>query len=101
MEEIKEIRKHRVGTVTLGLTLIIFGSVYLLRLFIPGLMLDPIVHMWPAALIILGAEVLFAGIGKKDFVIDKASVFLVFLEVFFLFGMAAAETILKYMEAAI
>ncbi len=101
MEEIKEIKKHRVGTVTLGLTLMIFGTVYLLRLFFPALPLEPIVHLWPAALIILGAEILLAGVGKRDFVIDKASVFLVFLEVFFLFGMAAAETVLRYMETAI
>ena len=101
MEETKEIRRHRVGTITLGLTLMIFGIVYLLRLFIPDMPLEPIIHIWPAVLVILGAEVLFAGIGKKDFVIDKASVILLFLKVFFLFGMAAAETILKYMEAAI
>ncbi|MCR4585422.1 MAG: hypothetical protein K5686_06810 [Lachnospiraceae bacterium] len=101
MEEIKEVRKHRVGTVTLGLTLMIFGSLYLLRLFIPALPVEPVVHLWPAALIILGAEVLFAGIGRKEFVIDRASVFLVFLEVIFLFGMAAAETILRYMESVI
>ncbi len=100
MEQKTEIITHRVGTVTLGITLVLFGMVYLLRMLIPSIPLRPILDLWPAVMIILGAEVLLAAAGKKEFIMDKASIFLLFLEVFFLFGMAGAEIVLEYIERA-
>ncbi len=93
-EEKRGGRVHRVGTVSLGLTLIGFGIAYLLRLILPDLQMLQILQYWPAIMIVLGTEVLLAGIGKRDFVIDKAAVVLMFLVVFFLFGMAGAEFVL-------
>ena len=97
-EEKRGGRVHRVGTVSLGLTLIGFGIAYLLRLILPDLQMLQILQYWPAIMIVLGTEVLLAGIGKRDFVIDKAAVVLMFLVVFFLFGMAGAEVVLTQLS---
>ncbi|MBP3205708.1 MAG: hypothetical protein J6M66_09855 [Lachnospiraceae bacterium] len=87
----QEEKIHRVGTVSLGIVLVGFGIAFLIRLLYPGLAAEQILQWWPVIMIVLGAEVLLAGIGKKNFVIDKAAVVLLFLVVFFLFGMAGAE----------
>lgn len=97
-ERIEEGKVHRVGTISLGIALIGFGVAYLIRLFFPQVAVEQILHYWPVIMIVLGVEVLLAGIGKQDFVIDKAAVVLLFLVVFFLFGMAGAEFVLTRLE---
>ncbi|MBR1852162.1 MAG: hypothetical protein IJ794_03145 [Lachnospiraceae bacterium] len=89
---------HRVGTISLGIMLIGFGVAFLMRLFFPLLSAQQILRYWPAVMIVLGTEVLLAGSGKQDFVVDKAAVILMFLVLFFLFGMAGAEFVLMHFE---
>ena len=52
-------RQRRIGTVTLGLTLVAFGVLFLVHSF--GGVLDCILifHFWPAILVVLGVEILF------------------------------------------
>ena len=52
-------RQRRIGTVTLGLTLVAFGVLFLVHIF--GGVLDYILifHFWPAILVVLGVEILF------------------------------------------
>lgn len=89
---------HRVGTITLGITLVGFGAAYLMRLFFPELPLSLLVHLWPASMILLGIEVLFAGFSRREFVMDKGAVVLLFFLVFFLCLMAGGEYIMEHTE---
>lgn len=80
---------HRVGTVTFGCCLILFGVLFLSRLFIPTLPLDFVFRLWPCMFIILGIEILLANGGKKaEFVYDKTAIFLMI--VLFIFAMCLA-----------
>jgi len=90
-EVLPEVRPRRVGTISLGISLVGFGIVYLLRIFWSTFSVVEVIRFWPVLLIILGTEILLAGIGKKEFVIDKASVILLFLSIGFVYCLAVAQ----------
>jgi len=86
-------RTHRVGTVTLGCILIIFGILFLLRLILPALSYEFIFQLWPSMLIMLGVEVLIANMRseKVEFIYDKGAVFLMIMLSLFALFMAAVD----------
>ncbi|MBQ8821710.1 MAG: hypothetical protein IJZ82_03640 [Lachnospiraceae bacterium] len=87
MDKVKYV--HRVGTVTFGCCLILFGVLFLSRLFIPAFPIDFVFRLWPCMFIILGIEVLLANAGKNaEFVYDKTAI--VLMIVLFLFAMCLA-----------
>ena len=51
---------RRVGTLTAGVMLIVFGVLFFLQLFVNAITLRLIVSLWPVNLILLGAEVLLS-----------------------------------------
>lgn len=57
---------RRVGTFTLGISLIVFGVLIFLHTFIPTLTFPFIFSLWPIILILLGLEVMAAFIINKD-----------------------------------
>ncbi|MDR1927622.1 MAG: DUF5668 domain-containing protein [Oscillospiraceae bacterium] len=87
--------KH-IGVLTLGVTLVVFGLLFLLRQFFPSMDYIAVLHYWPVALILLGIEILFSALVKqKDGAqrpkVDGLSVFLLFLVLGFSAVMAALE----------
>jgi len=80
-------RTHRVGTITLGITLIIFGAAYLMHLFFPTLSYYNIMKAWPIILILLGIEVILTAVKTPDDTpqpqYDKAAVFLIAMLILF------------------
>lgn len=93
-------RVHRVGTITFGCVLILFGILFITHMFLPDLTYGIIFRLWPCIFILLGIEVLLSNIRLKDttFVYDKASVFLLIVLAFFAICMAGVETAMKYHE---
>lgn len=91
MERESKIRTHRVGTVTAGLSMIAFGVLFLLHLFIDALSYRFIFGLWPVMLIGLGLELLLANFMTKQIIYDKAAVFLLVCMTFFVRAMAAAD----------
>lgn len=89
-------RQRRIGTVTLGLTLVAFGVLFLVHIF--GGVLDYILifHFWPAILVVLGVEILFytlispTGNEKYDF----GALVILFLLTGFTMCMAGADWLL-------
>lgn len=78
-------RTHKVGTLTLGLMLILFGVLFLVHLFGGLLSYRLIFDLWPVVFICLGGEVLLSIIPKTEvkFQLDgKAVVLLVILMLF-------------------
>lgn len=93
-------RIHRVGTFTLGIVLIIFGTLFMLNMFFPGMDYVFIFRLWPIMLISLGFEILIANMrstkSKIDFVYDKGAVLLMIILSFFSMSMAAIDFSMRY-----
>lgn len=91
-------RTHKVGTVTLGIILVLFGSLFLAHIFIPTLTYDTIWHLWPCALISLGIEVLLSTFQPEKARYDGWGIVLVFLITIFSMCMAGIEWIFHYWD---
>ena len=90
-ENVKEVRTHRVGSITLGSALVLFGILFLVHLFVPVLTYEIIFHIWPCIFILLGIEILLANRKKNvEFVYDGKAVFLTITLTFFSMLMAGA-----------
>ncbi|WP_234123613.1 LiaI-LiaF-like domain-containing protein [Clostridium hydrogenum] len=94
------IRGHMVGTFTAGLVLVIFGVLYLLKIFFPNMNYYFIVSLWPLILIFIGIEIIVAYVinkGEKVKYDTGAVILLVFLSCFAM-GMALMQFIIEHPE---
>lgn len=91
-------RTHRVGSVTTGLCLIVFGILLLLHSLFDIIGYQTILSFWPVILIGLGLELLLSTIFQKTVVYDKGAVFLMILMAFFAIGMAVTEVCIEMTE---
>ena len=83
---------HRVGTITLGVTMISIGVIYLLQLFLHILDYMWIWKLWPVIFIMLGVEILVSNVRSGgQFIYDKAGIVLIFVLSGFAFLMAVLE----------
>lgn len=97
MDEKKTIRLHRVGSVTFGCVLVVFGILCLLHGFLPAISYEIIFHLWPCILIFLGIEILIASAkGTTRFVYDKTAVILLFIVTFFVMAMASVDFAIEH-----
>ena len=90
-------RPRAVGTLTLGVALVIFGVFFLANTIIGSMPYEFIFMLWPAVLILLGAEVLLAHALNRE---EKAkfsgvSIFLLALLVVFALGMGTIGYVLQ------
>lgn len=89
-------KTHRVGTITLGIMLICFGILFLLRIFISTLSYGFIFQLWPVIFIFLGIEILIANTQKTEKLFyDPASFILLFVLSIFAIGMAITEFVMN------
>lgn len=87
---------HRVGTITFGCTLIIFGVLFLLHMIVPSFGYEFIFRLWPCILIFLGIEILVGHYKEgSTFVYDKASIFLLVVLSFFSLVMASIDYLVQ------
>lgn len=86
-------KQRRVGTLTLGGVLIMYGVAFLLHSFIEGISYYLVFKMWPVIFLVLGVEVLFAAIRWKDepFQYDFAAIFIICILIAFAMGMAGMD----------
>lgn len=89
-------REHRVGTITAGASLIIWGIAFILHEinFIPNM--DAIMKLWPLILIGIGVEILWFNKKEKNIIYDKGAVVLMIIMTFFSMMMAIADMCMKY-----
>ncbi len=87
-------RVRRVGSLTLGCGLIVFGILFLVRIFWKDLSYMTIFRLWPFLLISLGVETLL-GRKEENWLYDKGAVVLLFLITLFAMCMAGAELFLE------
>lgn len=91
-------RTHRVGSITAGLCMVIFGVLLLLHTMFELLDYTIIFAMWPLILIGLGIELLLSNLWKEKITYDKAAVVLLIVMMFFAIGMAVADICLEVTE---
>lgn len=91
-------RTHRVGSVTAGLSMIVFGVLLLLHSMFDLIGYNIIFSLWPIILIGLGIELLLSNFFEKKIIYDKAAVFLLIVMSFFAIGMAVADVCLEATE---
>lgn len=66
MENKTERSIHRVGTMTSGIALIVFGILFLLHMIVPTVNFLFIFRLWPIILIMLGIEILIGNFKKSS-----------------------------------
>ena len=107
MENNKQLSTRRVGTVTCGMALIVFGALFLLRMVFPMVNLLFVFRLWPCIFIMMGLELLignYLASRREDasaeppvsIVYDKGAVFLLILLLIFAMCMAAADECANY-----
>lgn len=80
----KETRVHRIGSVTCGISFILFGILFLVHMIVPYLNFWIIFRLWPCIFIMLGIEILVGNYrNAKDFVYDKGAVFMLIVLILF------------------
>ena len=88
------VRTRRVGSFTAGISMIVFGVLFLLHLMIDTMSYTVIFSLWPMVLIGLGIELFISNFSQRKIVYDKGSVFLLIFMVFFAMMMASISTVL-------
>lgn len=94
-------RTRRVGSITCGVLLIVFGILFLVHMILPALSLTMILKLWPLVLVALGAELIIANLhrnGEETEVLkyDKGAIFLTFLLICFAMVMGFVELGMEY-----
>jgi thiol:disulfide interchange protein len=92
-------RIKRVGTLTMGLSLICAGVLFAIHLFIPGILTYYyIFRLWPLILILLGAEVLFANMRNREdkILYDGWAIFIMALAMILAGTLAGCQILLDY-----
>ncbi|AWK52927.1 hypothetical protein DIC82_18850 [Clostridium beijerinckii] len=93
------IKGRRVGTLTAGIVLVVFGVLFLLRLVTNNINILLITSLWPLILVSVGIEIIVAYIINKEEKIqyDFGAIILVIILVFFAMGMGGAEFIISHL----
>ena len=92
-------RTRRVGTLSMGISLISAGILFALHLFLPGILTYYyIFRLWPVILILLGIEVLAANLrgGAEKIIYDGWAIFIMVLVLCLAGTMAGCQILLDY-----
>ena len=89
------IRTHRVGSITAGMCMVVFGVMLLLHTLFNMMSYETIFSLWPLILISLGVELLLSNWLKREIIYDKAAVFLLIVMTFFVMGLACADVCME------
>lgn len=99
-ERVKGMLKgRRVGTLTAGIVLFVFGVMLLLRLVTTNINILLIASLWPLILVLLGIEIIASYIINKEekMQYDFGAIILVIILAFFAMGMGGAEFIITHL----
>lgn len=106
MEQNQITQTHRIGTMTCGILLVMFGILFLINIFIPQMNYHMIFKLWPFIFIFLGLEVLAGNYkafraetakeGSIQFIYDKAAIFLMICLSFFAMLMASVDYFIQF-----
>jgi len=90
------VSEHRVGSITAGVSMIIWGVIFILHEINIIVDLRIALRLWPLILVGLGVEILWFNVRRKNIIYDKAAVFLMIIMTGFSMMMAFADAGFKY-----
>lgn len=94
------VKTRRVGSATFGLTLIVFGVMFLVHMAAPSLNYEMIFNCWPVIFVLLGVEILVenhrSSASGYKFVYDFPAILMLVLMLFFAMIMAVVEYAIQY-----
>lgn len=101
--EVQIMHTRRVGSITCGISLIVFGIMFLISPFLDKINYSFILHFWPIILIGLGVEILAANRHCRNdencsLKYDKGAIIMMIILMLFAACMGTAEFYLKYAE---
>ena len=93
-------KNRRVGTFTLGISLIVLGIALMISFFTDAFTVYEVIKFWPIFIIVFGIEVLVHAIlnNEEKLRYDGLSIFLGIVLILSTFAMAGFDFILKYMQ---
>ena len=94
----QQIRTHRVGSLTAGVAMILYGILFLLHLCANLVSYETIFRLWPVILISMGLELLLSNLISRKFFYDKGAVALLLLMTIFACGMAGIDMFYEFMR---
>lgn len=91
-------RTRRVGSITCGILLIVFGVLFILHMLVPAITYTFIFRFWPLILVFLGLEIIISNVkaGETIMKYDLGAIVLVFVLAMFSMGMGLVEYCMKY-----
>lgn len=99
-QETKQYQVRRIGTVTFGITLLCYGILFLIHIFVPELKYQYIFRCWPGIFILLGCEILAENHKSKaqdyKIVYDFAAIVMLMITLLFAMIMAAIDFEIAY-----
>ncbi len=92
---VKTVRTHRVGSITTGATMVVFGVLFVLHTIFDIVSYSHIFSLWPLILIGLGVELIISNLGEKKIVYDKGAIVILIVMTFFVIGLAITDVCLE------
>lgn len=89
------VKPRRVGTVSIGVSMVTFGIMFLLCSVFKVLAYEIVFALWPVILIAYGTELLVFSFVKGKLIYDKGAVFIMILLMLFAVGMAGVDVCFK------
>ncbi|MBO5341751.1 MAG: hypothetical protein J6A73_03585 [Lachnospiraceae bacterium] len=89
------VKPRRVGTVSIGVSMVTFGIMFLLCSVFKVLAYETVFALWPVILIAYGTELLVFSFVKGKLIYDKGAVFIMILLMLFAVGMAGVDVCFK------
>ncbi len=101
MENSAAVKPRRVGTISIGVSMVTFGMMFLLCSVFEILSYETVFALWPVIIIAYGLELLVFSFFKGKLLYDKGAVFIMILLMVFAAGMAGVDVffeIIKYLK---
>lgn len=91
-------RTHRIGSLTLGSILVLFGFLFFISIFYSELSYETIFRLWPLTLILLGFETLLGSFKYETFTYDFGAICMMLLIGFLTLSMAYADLFIRWAQ---
>lgn len=95
MENSVDVKSRRMGTISIGISMVMFGVMFLLCSVFEILSYETVFALWPVILIAYGLELLVFSFFKGNLIYDKGAVFIMILLMLFAAGMAGVDVCFK------